>query len=142
MYVQDLKTGQVTQLTDFPGALGIVQVHTARWSPDGKKIAFSASSTNPNDSWGLEIYIIDPVGPVIQGMTNIRKITNCPDYEFAYLPEWDPNDSNFVYYLRESSHLTEAYGLDLATDQQIRIPNSSGSGNEAYCGRRTTRWFR
>lgn len=131
LYVLDLTTSQTRQLTFFPDATGIVGVDTARWSPDGRKIAFAGRTALDGTSW--EIYLIDPVTSADPELTNIRQVTSCPGSRFAYLPDWDPIDPNILFYMRADPYPSEVYRLDLGTNELRRIPNSSGSNNYNYC---------
>ncbi|GEM_PF-2073074 len=131
LYVLDLTTNQTRQLTFFPGVKGILGVDTARWSPDGRKIAFAGRTVLDGSSW--EIYLIDPGAPADPEMTNIRQLTDYPDGKFAYLPNWDPSDSNVLYYIRADPYPSEVYRLDLESNELRRIPNSSGLNNYNYC---------
>jgi len=98
IFVQQVRTGKRTKVTDFPGING-----APAWSPDGKRLAVTLSkSGNP------EIYILDLRSRRLLQLTHSRAI----DTE----PAWDPDGKSIVF--------TSDRG---GSPQLYRIPVSGGS---------------
>lgn len=83
LYVMNANGGQVEQVT---GALPIYP--GCDWSPDGKKITFSAGSLGKE---AINIFTIDVTG------NNQRQITFMPQNYRCLLPAWSP-DGNWIAY--------------------------------------------
>jgi Tol biopolymer transport system component len=58
----------------------------AAWSPDGRKIAFSSSRDNLDES---EIYVMDDDG------SDVRRLTTIPGFDYG--PSWSPDGRNIVF---------------------------------------------
>jgi Tol biopolymer transport system component len=122
LWIHDLVTNVTTPLTNFPGDLGITYVDYSKWSLDGKKIAFTAGTSNPGDH---EVYLINDDG------TGLRQVTNRPGSAYVSMCSWDPIDPDIIYYI-------DVYGdyyihkFNLATNTDTPIPNSSGLGNHYF----------
>jgi Tol biopolymer transport system component len=110
-------TGQ-TNLTRTKAGVG-----GAVWSPDGKKIAFSARSAGERS---LDIYVINADGT---GETNLtRTKTSSED-----APSWSP-DSKKVTYLRGSDPSGEIYN-------DIYVMNSDGTSQTRLIRAKDTKTF-
>ncbi len=97
LFVQQVRTGKRTRVTDFPGING-----APAWSPDGSKLAVTLSkSGNP------EIYILDLASRRLVQLTHNRAI----DTEAA----WEPDGKSIVF--------TSDRG---GSPQLYRIPVSGG----------------
>lgn len=79
IYVQDLRSGQRTQMAAFPGING-----APSWSPDGSKLALTLSRDgNP------EIYVMNLANKELQ------RITQSPAIDTE--PVWSPDGSSLVF---------------------------------------------
>jgi Tol biopolymer transport system component len=69
-----------------------VSEHDPNWSPDGTKIAFSASVEDPEEpgSFFSDIFIIDADGG------NRTNVTATPD-QSDYMPSWSPTGEEIVF---------------------------------------------
>jgi dipeptidyl aminopeptidase/acylaminoacyl peptidase len=85
IFVADVSTGQIRQLTD-----GAHYEHSIDWSPDGREIAF-VSNQEPNEDqfFNYDLFALN----VANG--SIRRITATETAE--YQPRWSPDGKTLVY---------------------------------------------
>jgi eukaryotic-like serine/threonine-protein kinase len=102
-----LDGSQRIQLTDTSIAVGL-----PRWSPDGKRIAFSAK--NPSGDW--KIYVVSADGGSPEQVTSDEGLD----------PTWSP-DGSFLAYSSDYSDLHSVVHLvDLRTHHISTVPGSEG----------------
>jgi Tol biopolymer transport system component len=89
LYVKDITTGKVTQLTDnFENAPGVPTGDGAPvWSPDGTKIAFSRKVDDGTDSPCSAVFVMDADG------SDEKQLTDGCDRPDA----WSPDGSKIAY---------------------------------------------
>jgi Tol biopolymer transport system component len=103
-----LDGSQRLQLTDSSMVVGL-----PRWSPDGKRIAFSARK--PSEEW--KIFVVSADGGSPEQLT---------PGEGSLDPTWSP-DGNFLAYSPDYSDLNSAVDLvDLRTHHVSTVPGSEG----------------
>ena len=93
------------------------------WSPNGKKIAFTA---RPTGGRSLDIYVTNPDGSGETNLTRTKASTEAA-------PSWSP-DSKKITYLRGSDSSNKIY-----TD--IYVMNSDGTGQTRLIKARDTKYF-
>jgi Tol biopolymer transport system component/DNA-binding winged helix-turn-helix (wHTH) protein len=133
-HVEYSRDGQKLIYTTYPGAelwirgadgsrqvrltAAPMQVNIARWSPDGRVIAFMGRST-PDQPW--RIYLVDAAG----GSVRLPCPKNCgPQGDFA----WAPDGKKIVYSFPGGSSTEDAHlwSLNLGTGEVTTIPGSDG----------------
>ncbi|MFC5827841.1 hypothetical protein [Nonomuraea insulae] len=146
IWVLDLRTGRLKNLTDSPAVAGDPNGPDGHfrpsWSPDGQWIAFSSDRDtvwrghNDGKGWEhtqeLSIYIIRPDG------TGFREVASKEGYCLGS-PKWSPDSRRIVFYEITTegtwgAHRPEAAGtvesqivsVDVATGD--RVEHTSGAG--------------
>jgi TolB protein len=122
IYVIDLTTGQVTQLTDAPGEEG-----WPAWSPDGSTIAFSTQrddcrfASRDEECWRTgdigphhDIWLVDAAG------SNARRVTP----EFGQFVAWSP-DGQYLLISGTSLYVVRTDGSGRV---ELRTGGASGAG--------------
>ena len=85
IFVADVATGDVTQLTD-----GVFYEHSLDWSPDGEEILFiSNREPNPDKFFNYDIFAVRTDDG------SIRRLTSTENAE--YRPRWSPDGSMVAY---------------------------------------------
>jgi Tol biopolymer transport system component len=79
IYLMDPDGSNIVRLTDGPGAES-----DARWSPDGRRIAFTGWPET-----GMDIYVMDADG------SNLRRLTDHPGYDRE--PSWSPDGRRIAF---------------------------------------------
>jgi Tol biopolymer transport system component len=116
IYVIDLKSGLITQLTDW-GAC-----YFPSWSPDGKKIAFDTSYDNPT---GLNmIWIMNSDG-------SEKKIVIEDSTGELREPSWSPNGYKILHRKAIKDSLPEYFIMDTLGSNQRRITYNDLSDRHA-----------
>jgi Tol biopolymer transport system component len=90
-------------------------VAVARWSPDGKLIAYSADLLGPPD-----VFLVDAAGGEPRRMTT--------GFTQAYFESWRPGTAEFLYADNKSGDF-ELYSLSMTAEQPTQI--TSIPGNES-----------
>jgi Tol biopolymer transport system component len=96
------------------------------WSPDGRKIAFSAS-----DYANSEVYIANPDGSNLQGFTHIcgEFVPNGCGANTA-MPTWSPNGGTIAYAAWSfGNQSVEIYSLNIGETTATRLTNTTGSNS-------------
>ena len=95
---------------------GPENVELPRWSPDGRRIAYTAQ--RPNRPWRIYIYDLD------SGAT--REASEGEDSEGA--PTWSPDGRSLAYgnVNCDGTHSCAIHRIDLASGQVQTVPNSDG----------------
>jgi hypothetical protein len=106
IFVADLDTGEINQLTDIGSNLNPV------WSPDGDQIVFIS-----NRDGDLDIYLMNKDG------SNQRRLTNFEGNEL--MPDWSPK-GNRIIFVSEVAGNNEIYMLDLETMKITRLTFYNG----------------
>jgi len=92
-----------------------LRVHNPRWSPDGRRICFTARE--PGLSW--KIYIISAQGGNAEPLTQ--------EHENEFGPGWSPDGNTLVFWKGERLlGKTAIYLLDLKTKTSSELPGSGG----------------
>ena len=110
----------LTDIHPFDGGWG---AFTARWSPDGKRIAFATGKNATTNSPSL--YIMDSDGSHAKPIKEI-------DYGYTkiplsgYSPAWSPDGKKIAYTFCncETSSNSEIYVIDLETKEEINLTNN------------------
>jgi hypothetical protein len=105
LYLMDVATGAVDQLTTDPGADG-----NPTWSPDGSRIAFDSDRDGDFD-----IYVMNADGSGLQRLVH--------DDGADVSPAWSP-DGRSIAYVTTTDGNNEIYVVDLATGEERRITNN------------------
>jgi hypothetical protein len=90
------------------------QVHQPEWSPDGKRIAFSAWRTG---GW-RDILIVDVATGAVEEVTNDRAI----DLQ----PSWSP-DGALLFFASDRTSISNIYAYDTAAKTTWQVTNVLGS---------------
>jgi hypothetical protein len=90
------------------------QVHQPSWSPDGKRIAFSAWRMG---GW-RDILVVDVATGAVEEVTNDRAI----DMQ----PSWTP-DGAFVLFASDRTQISNVYAYEVATKTIWQVTNVIGS---------------
>ncbi|MFQ5943180.1 MAG: TolB family protein [Anaerolineales bacterium] len=108
LYVMDLETGEVQQVTDTPGYEG-----KPTWSPDGLWVAYEAYYEDNFDIWILPL----------DGSQSPIQLTNNPGSDTA--PAWDPGGRRIAF-VSDRSGSPDIYiaDLDKPTDRFSNITKS------------------
>jgi Tol biopolymer transport system component len=83
------------------------------WSPDGSKIAFSSLSP---DTGNHDIYVVDPVGTVLQRFTYLRTSDSCP--------VWSPDGAKILFHVHHSGHTHEIWVMNENGSDQRKLYES------------------
>lgn len=116
IFVMDLKTGALTQLTDNEA-----NEYTAVWSPDGSKIAFN-SSRNDNQ---FDVYIMDASG------RNQQKVADLNPHD--YYAEWTPDGQWVAFFSGPDFDHFDAYKANIETGEVVRLTEGMGTGKVSFC---------
>ncbi len=112
LWVFDMETEETRRITE--GAS--YTVGSFDWSPDGTRLAFSATPTGrPFDSWKSDVYVVSA-----QDLSQApRRVTSNPGPDNN--PAWTPDGEHIVY----SGQVTDRY--QVAANRVFRIPAEGGS---------------
>lgn len=114
LYVYDLEGDVLRRVTNDPYA----DLHPA-WSPDGRSLAFVTDrfSTDLNRlAYGnYRLALLDPATRAIEPLVSFPNAKNMN-------PQWSP-DGRSLYFLSDRNGITNAYRLDLNTNQVHQITN-------------------
>lgn len=92
-----------------------MRVHYPRWSPDGRKLSFTA--TEPGRPW--KIYVLSAEGG------NAEQLISGEDNEYG--PGWSPSGNKLVFWQgRRLLGATAIYLLDLESREVSKLPGSDG----------------
>jgi Tol biopolymer transport system component len=114
-------TGVVKLVTD----LGSIQAAGLLFSPDGKKIAFTGRTTDPDPPiTHIDIYVMNADG------TKLKKMTN---HTIELMPErslgWSPDSKKIVYDLMtvmvdDITDYQDIFVLDVATGREVNLTDT------------------
>lgn len=112
IYLIDVATRQQT-----PVPIESSGVYDAQWSPDGKQIAFTATTSLQADN--AEIWVADADGK------NVRKLTD--HVTVALTPTWNPQTGAVLYSAGKPGHNQEIWSIHPAKggSEQLTISKSS-----------------
>jgi Tol biopolymer transport system component len=114
LYVYDLEGDVLRRLTDDAYA----DLHPA-WSPDGRSIAFVTDRYSTNLArlayGNYRLAMLDPTTGAIEPVVSFPEAKNIN-------PQWSP-DGKSLYFLGNPNGITNAYRLDLTTNQIYQITN-------------------
>ena len=117
IYLWDLESGRVSPLARDAG-----YDSDARWSPDGRRIAFH--SDRGRERFHLQVYVMNEDGG------NVRQVTRGPGHN-AY-PSWSPNGRCLVY-TSEADGNRDLWVVDLQDGGSERMTWSTGfDGDPAW----------
>lgn len=137
LYVLDVKSGKVDQLTD-----GVYNEGQAAWSPDGTKIAFVSNRTaDPDRNDNSDIFIIDAKkGAAIKQLTtwkgsDTRPVWNKDGKYIAYLRS--TADDTFINYDEDILTIMKPDGSDVklltaSLDRPVSNPKWSADDSSIY----------
>ncbi|MEO8795501.1 MAG: S9 family peptidase [Daejeonella sp.] len=112
LYVLDIKTGKIDQLTD-----GLYSEAQASWSPDGSKIAFVSNRTeDPDRNNNSDIFLIDA-----KKGAQIKQLTTWKGSDKN--PVWSKDGKHIAYLRSTAEDVFINYDQDILT-----IMNPDGSG--------------
>lgn len=122
LFVSDLDGSGARQLTD-----GSSVVWNTRWSPDGKRIAFTG-----RDADGvLHVYVMDSDG------SNQRQLTHFPPGEGqAQVPDWSPDGRQLAVQTSGRAHVGHVWIVDAEAGAARKL----GAHSEPYVDE-VPRWF-
>jgi len=115
IYLLDLPTGEVTQLTHFS-----IFERSPLWSPDGRKIAFIATNESANPEEYICVINIDG-----SGYTRIEK---------GFEPSWSPDGGKLLFSLNRSIYVANADGSNLVIVAKGIWPSWSLDGRKIIFG--------
>jgi len=107
IYVLDLESGELTQLTNHAGR----DLHVA-WAPDGQSLAFSSSRDG-----NLEIYTM-----LVDG-SELARVTNCDADDM--LPSWSP-DGKWIAFVSRRDGNAEIYLVRPDGSDLLRLTDNPG----------------
>jgi Tol biopolymer transport system component len=114
LFVYDLKSDELTQLTDDP----FCDLQPA-WSPDGKSIVFVTDRFTTRmatlEYAGYELALMDPDTHFIRRLYGTRGSRN-------FNPQWSP-DGKSIYFLSDPDGITNIYRMNVADESVERITN-------------------
>ncbi len=102
LYLMDDDGLEITALTDD----GSVKHNFGAWSPDGSRIAFSATRENPTDFY---VYVLDVA------TREVRRVCDLPGYNYARA--WTPDGSGLIVGHYESNVALDLYHVSLETGE-------------------------
>ena len=146
IYVMDADGGNVQRLTNNPDPNEHPDDRYPSWSPDGKRIVFSARREGHvvhNLDTTYEIYVMDVDGGNPQNLTNNRI--------FDWFPSWSPEGERITFVSRRDGN-SEIYVMDADGGNQQNLSNNRDSdGRPAWlnppfsvapAGKKFTMWGR
>jgi len=89
-----------------------------KWSPDGKKIAYNASTGPTGPESAVEIFVCD----LANGRT--KKITSSGGYK-CYSPAWSPDSKKIAYYLEKGDHHDQIWLTDAEGSLHTNLTNDT-----------------
>ncbi|MDC0667308.1 hypothetical protein [Nannocystis radixulma] len=119
----DLHTREVTEIAPVERTQ---QVYTPRWSPDGKKVAYSMHRAGGY----RDLYVYDREAGTHTRMTADRWIDTTP----AYSP-----DGRWLLFSSDRDHVINVYAIDLATGRTRQVTNVLGAAFDAVVSHDGTR---
>ncbi len=135
VWLLDLRTGKLTNLTGGPGLAGDPGSpdghYRPAWSPDGRWIAFASDRNTVwrghSDGVGwehtqeLSVYVIRPDG------TGLRRVATRPGYCLGS-PKWSPDGARIVYYeiATEDTYNAHQSGRTPVTSQIVSVDVATG----------------
>jgi Tol biopolymer transport system component len=105
LYLTDVATGSVRQLTTDPGTDG-----NPTWSPDGSRLAFDSDRDGDFD-----IYVMDADGG------GLERLVGGEGADVS--PAWSPDGASIAFVSTRDGN-NEIYVVDVATGEQRRITNN------------------
>jgi TolB protein len=105
--LMDADGSNVTQISTTHG------VSSFAWSPDGKKLAFS--STNSNPPYESDLYLVDVDG------SNITQLPGVPE---ATHPAWSPDGAQIALYSNDAIYVINSDGANVKLLANVSYPKS------------------
>jgi Tol biopolymer transport system component len=144
IWVLDIKSGKLHNLTDRPGIQGDLEkpdgFFRPSWSPDGQWIAFSSDRNSEwrghDNGYGwehtqeLSIYVIQPDG------RGFRSIASKPGYCLGS-PKWSPDSKRVAFYettVEETWGARRPEGLPKVSSQIVSVDIETGARTEHTSG--------
>lgn len=112
LYVRDVRTGRVTALTETPD----FHEYSARWAPDGRRVAFVGKE--PGENVRGDIWILDA------RTSERRNLTATPVVD-EFHPDWS-NDGTRVVYIRVADDAFSLAVRDVETGKETIVADGNG----------------
>ena len=122
IYVMDTDGGNQQNLTNDPH-----DDRSPSWSPDGKRIVFSANR-NWDNPQSIDIYVMDADG------NNLQRLTNNPNEDQD--PSWSPDGERIVFSASRKGHVEDKFGI---TDE-IYVMDADGENQQRLTDNRNNDW--
>ncbi|MBI1352701.1 MAG: peptidase S41 [Acidobacteria bacterium] len=113
IFTVPVEKGPTRNLTDTPDA----HERWARWSPDGKKIAYVSDESGEDQIWTIDQDGRAPAEQLTSGLA-----------EMLYAPEWSPDSKRIAF----SSKSGKVYVLEVATKQLQEIADDTWGQVRSY----------